>query len=68
MLLVQGAVIAPSEDDSQSFTINGANGEVYKLRGQDAKDRQFWVSRLRREVESCTNQTFSGREVSPPAG
>lgn len=56
-------MVSPSEEDSQSFTINGANGEVYKLRGQDAKERQFWVSRLRREVESCTNQSFVGREV-----
>ncbi len=53
--------MAPSEEDSQSFSVNGANGEVYKLRGQDAKERQFWVSRLRREVDNCTNQTF--REV-----
>lgn len=60
---VQGAVVSPSEEDSQSFVVNGANGEVYKLRGQDAKDRQFWVSRLRREVELCTNQSFIGREV-----
>ena len=28
-----GAVIAPSDEDSQSFTVNGANGEV---RGQFA--------------------------------
>ena len=54
-------MVAPSEEDSQSFTVNGANGEVYKLRGQDAKERQFWVSRLRREVDNCTNQAF--REV-----
>ena len=60
---LQGAVVAPSEEDSQSFTVNGANGEVYKLRGQDAKERQFWVSRLRKEVECCTNQSFGGREV-----
>ena len=60
---MQGAVIAPSEEDSQTFTINGANGEIYKLRGQDAKERQFWVSRLRREVEFCTNQSFTSNEV-----
>ena len=52
----QGAVIAPSEEDSQSFSISGANSEVYKLRAIDAKQRQYWVSRLRREVENCTNQ------------
>ena len=52
----QGAVIAPSEEDSQSFSISGASSEVYKLRAIDAKQRQYWVSRLRREVENCTNQ------------
>ena len=55
--------MAPSEEDSQSFSVNGANGEIYKLRGQDAKERQFWVSRLRREVEFCTNHNFNNREV-----
>ena len=54
----QGAVIAPSEEDSQTFSVNGANGEIYKLRAVDAKERQYWVSRLRREVEHCTNQSF----------
>ena len=49
-------MIAPSEEDSQSFSVSGANSEVYKLRAIDAKQRQYWVSRLRREVENCTNQ------------
>ena len=48
--------MAPSEEDSQSFSISGANSEVYKLRAIDAKQRQYWVSRLRREVENLTNQ------------
>ena len=51
-------MIAPSEEDSQTFSVNGANGEIYKLRAVDAKERQYWVSRLRREVEHCTNQSF----------
>ncbi|CAI8038435.1 Oxysterol-binding protein-related protein 11 [Geodia barretti] len=49
-----GAVIAPSDEDSHSFTVNGANGEAYKLRAADAKERQYWVSRLRNEIERCT--------------
>ena len=62
---VQGAVVAPSEEDSQTFIVNGANGEVYKLRGQGPKERQFWVSRLRSEVEHCTNlSNFTRIEVS----
>jgi hypothetical protein len=50
-----GAVIAPSDEDSQTFTVNGANGEAYKLRAADAKERQYWVSRLRNEIERCTS-------------
>ncbi len=55
---VQGAVVAPSEEDSQTFTVNGANGEIYKLRALGPKERQHWVSRLRREVETCTHQPY----------
>ena len=41
---LMGAVIAPSEEDSQTFNVNAANGEIYKLRAHDAKERQYWVS------------------------
>ena len=37
----------PSEEDSQTFTINFASGEVWKVRAQHAKERQMWVDRLR---------------------
>jgi hypothetical protein len=40
---LMGAVISPSDEDSQTFTVNAANGEVYKLRALDAKERQYWV-------------------------
>lgn len=29
----QGAVICPSDEDSQTFNVNAANGEIYRLRG-----------------------------------
>ena len=29
--------------------------QVYKLRAADAKERQYWVSRLRNEIERCTS-------------
>ncbi|XP_063788852.1 oxysterol-binding protein-related protein 11 [Pseudophryne corroboree] len=41
-----GAVISPSDEDSHTFTVNAASGELYKLRATDAKERQHWVSRL----------------------
>ncbi|XP_072015596.1 oxysterol-binding protein-related protein 11-like isoform X2 [Amphiura filiformis] len=46
-----GAVVSPSDEDSQTFTVNAANGEVYRLRAQDARERQHWVSRLRAVVQ-----------------
>ena len=42
-----GGVVLPSEEDSQTFTINFASGEVWKVRAQHAKERQMWVDRLR---------------------
>ncbi|RWS16042.1 oxysterol-binding protein-related protein 11-like protein [Dinothrombium tinctorium] len=42
-----GSVISPSEEDSQTFTVSAACGEVYKLKAADAKERQFWVNKLR---------------------
>ncbi|XP_040295329.1 oxysterol-binding protein-related protein 11 isoform X2 [Bufo bufo] len=41
-----GAVISPSDEDSHTFTVNAASGELYKLRASDTKERQHWVSRL----------------------
>merc|ERR1719150_276523 len=42
-----GGVVSPSEEDSQTFTINFATGEVWKVRASHAKERQMWVDRLR---------------------
>jgi hypothetical protein len=42
-----GAVVIPSEEDSQTFTINFASGEIYKVRASHAKERQVWVDRIR---------------------
>ncbi|XP_053385118.1 oxysterol-binding protein-related protein 11-like isoform X3 [Mercenaria mercenaria] len=49
------AVISPSEEDSQTFVVSAANGEVYKLRASDAKERQQWVDRLRATSEHHTS-------------
>eukprot|EP00117_Sycon_ciliatum_P032512 scpid49945/ scgid25193/ Oxysterol-binding protein-related protein 11 len=47
-----GAQVCPSEEDSQTFSVNAANGEIFKLKAHDAKERQLWVSHLRHVVES----------------
>ncbi|KAI0208398.1 Oxysterol-binding protein-related protein 11 [Lamellibrachia satsuma] len=46
-----GAVVSPSDEDSQTFTVNAANGEIYRLRAHNAKERQYWVDRLRATAE-----------------
>lgn len=46
------AVISPHAEDSRTFLINCANGEILKLRAADSKTRQEWVDGLRAIVES----------------
>ena len=52
----QGAMVAPSEEDSQTFTVSGSNGELYRLRATDSRERQHWVTRMRRQVELCNSK------------
>lgn len=40
-------MISPSDEDSNTFTVNSSTGEQFKLRAQDARARQEWVNRLR---------------------
>ncbi|XP_075528243.1 oxysterol-binding protein-related protein 11-like isoform X5 [Dermacentor variabilis] len=54
------------------FTVSAACGELYKLRGQDAKERQFWINRLRKVAEDHTktiaqkNPPLLPREIRGP--
>ncbi|GAA56951.1 Oxysterol-binding protein- protein 10 [Clonorchis sinensis] len=45
------ASVCPSDEDSQAFVINAANGDFLKLKAADAKERQFWVNRIRAVAE-----------------
>ncbi|CAH8573256.1 unnamed protein product [Heterobilharzia americana] len=45
------ASVCPSDEDSQTFVINAANGDLLKLKAIDAKERQHWVDRLRAVAE-----------------
>ncbi|KAL3221191.1 hypothetical protein MRX96_029531 [Rhipicephalus microplus] len=71
-IVYRGAVISPSDEDGQMFTVSAACGEVYKLRGQDAKERQFWINRLRKVAEDHTktiaqkNPPLLPREIRSP--
>ena len=44
---IAGAVVVPSEEDSQTFNVNFASGDSYKLRAPNVRERQIWVDRLR---------------------
>ncbi|PAA72564.1 hypothetical protein BOX15_Mlig011358g2 [Macrostomum lignano] len=50
------AIVTPSEEDSQTFSVNANTGEVFKLRANDAKERQYWVTRIRAVAEFCSDQ------------
>merc|ERR1719233_7559 len=56
---MEGALILPSEDDNNTFSINFSTGEVYKMRAVEAKERQVWVDKLR----ACSNGTANSRET-----
>ena len=42
-----GAAVIPSDEDSQTFHLNFASGEAFKLRAANVRDRQLWVDRVR---------------------
>lgn len=37
---LMGALVNPSDEDSRTFTINPASGEIIKLKANDARSRQ----------------------------
>ena len=36
-----------SDEDGHGFTVSASNGDVYKLKASDARNRQLWVDHLR---------------------
>ncbi|XP_039262774.2 oxysterol-binding protein-related protein 11-like isoform X1 [Styela clava] len=65
-LHLAGAVISPSTDDKYTFSVNAANSEVYKLRANDTKERQLWVSHLCQVADHFTQQI--ARDHPPISG
>jgi hypothetical protein len=57
-----GALVNPSDEDSRTFTINSSQGDVIKLKANDAKSRQEWVDGLRAVVENLSSQSRSTKE------
>lgn len=58
------AIICPSED-SRTFLINCATGEIIKLRAQDSRMRQEWVDGLRAIVQSHSQALSLSSSKSP---
>lgn len=54
---LENAVISPSEEDSTTFLIHTIDNELFKLRAQDAKERQHWVNVLRFVSQSKSTES-----------
>jgi len=69
---LSGAVVIPSEEDGQTFTVNLASGEMFKMRASHAKERQMWVDRLRacahmhNQALASNHPVVNMREYLPP--
>ncbi|XP_046860517.1 oxysterol-binding protein-related protein 11-like [Xenia sp. Carnegie-2017] len=72
---LMGAVIAPSDEDSVTFTVNASNGDLFKLRACDARERQQWINNIRMISEKhsaklvnkvqLSNQTVGPANTTP---
>merc|ERR1719244_1558197 len=56
---MEGALILPSEEDNNTFSINFSTGEVYKVRASEAKERQVWVDKL----SACSIRTTNSKQA-----
>lgn len=65
-LPLTGAVVSPNEEDSMSFMISAHNGDIYKLRGTDAKERQHWINLIRAVAEYHGQTSLNKPERPPP--
>lgn len=63
---LEAAVISPSDEDSNTFTVNSTSGEMFKLRAQDARARQEWVNRLRAVAELHAMAVAHNNPPLPP--
>uniref|UniRef100_A0A8C6XT27 Oxysterol-binding protein-related protein 10 n=1 Tax=Naja naja TaxID=35670 RepID=A0A8C6XT27_NAJNA len=47
ILSLAGAIVSLSDEAPNMLVVYSANGEMYKLRAGDTKERQYWVTQLR---------------------
>uniref|UniRef100_A0A8C8S397 Oxysterol-binding protein n=1 Tax=Pelusios castaneus TaxID=367368 RepID=A0A8C8S397_9SAUR len=59
-LSLAGAIISLSDEVPHMLVVYSANGEMYKLRAADAKEKQYWITQLR----SCAKYHTEGNSKS----
>uniref|UniRef100_A0A8C6QXF3 Oxysterol-binding protein n=1 Tax=Nannospalax galili TaxID=1026970 RepID=A0A8C6QXF3_NANGA len=68
VLSLSGAIVSLSDEAPHMLVVYSANGEMYKLRAADAKEKQFWVTQLRAcakyHMETSPKNTPSSRSRS----
>lgn len=67
-LSLSGAIVSLSDEAPHMLVVYSANGEMYKLRAADAKEKQLWVTQLRAcakyHMETNSKTTPSSRSRS----
>ncbi|XP_026943952.1 oxysterol-binding protein-related protein 10 isoform X2 [Sagmatias obliquidens] len=69
-LSLSGAIVSLSDEAPHMLVVYSANGEMYKLRAADAKEKQFWVTQLRAcakyhmEMNSKTTPSSRSRSLT----
>ncbi|XP_074051729.1 oxysterol-binding protein-related protein 10 [Macrotis lagotis] len=60
-LSLAGAIVTLSDEAPHMLVVYSANGEVYKLRASDAKEKQCWVTQL----QNCAKHHMEINSKSP---
>ena len=53
-----GTLVLPSDEDSQTFQLQFASGETYKLRAANVRERQQWVDKVRAIAQAHDRAIF----------
>uniref|UniRef100_A0A2K5DHV0 Oxysterol binding protein like 10 n=1 Tax=Aotus nancymaae TaxID=37293 RepID=A0A2K5DHV0_AOTNA len=62
-LSLSGAIVSLSDEAPHMLVVYSANGEMFKLRAADAKEKQFWVTQLR----ACAKYHMEMNSKSAPS-
>uniref|UniRef100_A0ACB8FUB5 Oxysterol-binding protein- protein 10 n=1 Tax=Sphaerodactylus townsendi TaxID=933632 RepID=A0ACB8FUB5_9SAUR len=63
LLSLAGAVVSLSDEAPNMLVVYSANGEMYKLRAGDARERQYWVTQLRSCAKYHTEGNSKGNDT-----